>query len=97
MSVGFIYSSYPQRLRHFCSAVSSSAARIGVPPVECLPLAEPGARILVEWDAYFHLLECCYSKLLSLLDRPWRSRAMQKLHCSARPSLAVMHAEPWEI
>jgi hypothetical protein len=40
----------------------------------------------------FPPLECCYSKLLSLLDRPWRSRAMQKLHCSARPSLAVMHA-----
>src|SRR4029077_20595334 len=54
MSVGFIDSSYPQRLRHFCSAVSS--ARIGVPPLSVSPVRRSRGRILVEWDADFHRL-----------------------------------------
>src|SRR5580700_5858476 len=87
MSVGFIYSSYPQRLRHFCSARSSSAARIGVPPVECLPLAEAGARILVEWDAYFHRL----SVVIASFCRCWivHGAAAQCKSCIAARGLRL--------
>ena len=35
--------------------------------------------------------------LLALLVRLWRTRAMQKLHCSARPLLDALRAECWEI